>query len=746
LLVLYASGKGRHRLELSVRLRLSRQGGWRVAEGVLPAAPATALSLTVPKPQTELRLGRLSDRRGYETGQADEKIETALGADGAVSIQWRPKVAEALLDRSLTARSTAVLDVQEDGLRLVWRLQLEFGRSQREEFRVGVPADYLLEKVEGQNVRGWQRDQQQPQTVDIMLLKPAKDLEDFTFHLWRKGPVGQGGLTEFEVPVVSVGDAAINEGQLTIRRSPLLELRTLQDAGLRRIDADRVARVAGVERSEPPGGDRVELSQVRLFVPKTHHWFAFGGTMGLATLGEEDDLAAGFVSYTTNQIERLRQTMRGSGKFAKVRAAYNLKQLDTAMSQFQSARSYDANPNLKAQLKASEDALRRGKAELRDFEAAPQQAEMDNRFRLNTRYEGQKSSRSRNVVQDLGGNWFGQPGQAPAPGSGEANSFNNQWLDSSQLNNNATVVVTTDGRAMPEQAGQAGQPGGAKPGQPVIVFGGKCAGELQAQPKAPEVAQGTVKAELAEAGQATVTTDEETGRSGHRADDTVLRYQNRLEQQASRHPAVATTGSAVGLSAGDAFSADLDILPFAPESQAQAATRAESAVDVDALLAAVSRRVQPGGQREIAVRGATAVPAGVAAPTGLASLQLQLPEHEEDFYQVYRFSTPRGEVEITAWAVSDNLLTRLLEVAAVLVAVGVLGYLVRLARAGRFARLWGATGSTLMVCVGLLALLFGILPVAGLAALVAGIAIKVRRAAARSAAAGQPIKAEVVQR
>jgi len=244
LVVLYASGKGRHKLELSVRLRLSRQGGWRVAEGMLPAAPATALSLTVPKPQTELRLGRLSDRRSYETGQADEKIETALGTDGAVSIQWRPKVAEALLDRSLTARSTAVLDVQEDGLRMVWRLQLEFGRSQREEFRVGVPADYLLEKVEGQNVRGWQRDQQQPQTVDIMLLKPAKDREDFTFHLWRKGPVGQGGLAEFEVPVVSVGDAALHEGQLTIRRSPLLDLRTVKDSGLKRIDLDGMAGVA----------------------------------------------------------------------------------------------------------------------------------------------------------------------------------------------------------------------------------------------------------------------------------------------------------------------------------------------------------------------------------------------------------------------------------------------------------------------------------------------------------------------
>ena len=48
--------------------------------------------------------------------------------------------------------------------------------------------------------------------------------------------MGQGDLAEFDVPVVSVGDAALQNGQLTIRRSPLLELRTLDHAGVTRTD------------------------------------------------------------------------------------------------------------------------------------------------------------------------------------------------------------------------------------------------------------------------------------------------------------------------------------------------------------------------------------------------------------------------------------------------------------------------------------------------------------------------------
>ena len=103
-----------------------------------------------------------------------------------MSIAWRPTVAEGQTDRSLTAVSAAVLDAEEDGLRLVWQLRLEFRRSQRERFSVNLPAGYLLEKVEGGNVRGWEiRKTDRGQTVEVTLLQPAKDNEQFTLRLWR---------------------------------------------------------------------------------------------------------------------------------------------------------------------------------------------------------------------------------------------------------------------------------------------------------------------------------------------------------------------------------------------------------------------------------------------------------------------------------------------------------------------------------------------------------------------------------
>ncbi len=246
LLVLHVSGKGRHTFEVGVRLRLDRRGGWRVAEGALPSAPAASLAVTVPQAETDVRLGRVVDRPSYETERPGQTIETALSPDGAVSLQWRPKVAEGQVDRSLTVRSTALLDVQEDGLRLAWQFALEFRRSQREVFTVHAPADYLVERVEGTNVRGWEvREEAGHQAIEVTLLKAARDGEQFAVHLWRRGPVGRGELTEFAAPVLTVPDAALHTGRLAIRRSPLLELRTRARSGLTRTDPSNDAPADG---------------------------------------------------------------------------------------------------------------------------------------------------------------------------------------------------------------------------------------------------------------------------------------------------------------------------------------------------------------------------------------------------------------------------------------------------------------------------------------------------------------------
>jgi hypothetical protein len=235
--VAYIKGKGRHRLSLAVRLRLERRGGWRQASGRLPAAPATSLALRVPDAGTEIRLGGVQDRRIYETAKPGREIITALDPGARLSVQWRPKVAEGEVDRGLTAESSAVVDIREDRLAVAWRLALSFRGGQREFFSVTVPAGYIVEKVEGTNVRGWQnRDSAAGQTLEVSLLKEASDNERFTVHMWRPERFDGAAAKRLAVPVVDVAGAIRHSGTVSVRRSPLLEVRLLSSEGAARTD------------------------------------------------------------------------------------------------------------------------------------------------------------------------------------------------------------------------------------------------------------------------------------------------------------------------------------------------------------------------------------------------------------------------------------------------------------------------------------------------------------------------------
>ncbi len=269
LLVLYVEGKGRHRLDLAVRMKLERRGGWRVAEGTLPHAPATALTLTVPEAETELRLGGVADRRTYETKQPGETIRTALGPGGGVTVRWRPKVSEGHVDYSLTAESAALLDVQEDRVRLTWDLTLQFRRTEREFFTIALPAGYLVEEVAGTNVRGWEiREGAGGRRLEVSLLKAARDGESLRLTLWRPGRVAAAGPETLAVPVVGVEGAVRHSGRLTVRRSPLLDVRTVAARGVTRTDvqADALPRTGA---DDSPLGTRPYQAYAFASVPFT---------------------------------------------------------------------------------------------------------------------------------------------------------------------------------------------------------------------------------------------------------------------------------------------------------------------------------------------------------------------------------------------------------------------------------------------------------------------------------------------
>ncbi|MGN6544826.1 MAG: hypothetical protein ACTHK7_07240, partial [Aureliella sp.] len=237
LFMLHLEGKGRKELAIEVRLKIEKRGGWRVIDGRVPAAPATGLALTVPEAKTEVRFHNFPDRTSVETEKPRETIDTALPVSGRMQLQWRAKIAEAAIDQGLSVDAKAVFDVQEDGLKFAWHGTFDFRRSRRESFTLLVPSEYTIEKVVGNNIRGWNIepvDGGQQLTVD--LLATVAERETLTLFMMRAYTAEPDEPATIAVPVVRVPDAMLQQGQLAVRRSSLLELRTNRSTGLSRID------------------------------------------------------------------------------------------------------------------------------------------------------------------------------------------------------------------------------------------------------------------------------------------------------------------------------------------------------------------------------------------------------------------------------------------------------------------------------------------------------------------------------
>ena len=276
-MLLHTSGKGRKTLDLTIRLGLTRQGGWRISGGRLPAAPSTALTITVPQEQTEVRLSGLPDKGTFESTKANDQIETALADSGALSLSWRPKVTEGMVDRSLTAKSIAAIDVREDAIRVVWQLALDFGRSTRETLQFDVPLGYLVEQVTGENIRGFSvKEENGRQSLTVTLLKSAVGKETLAIHLSQRGVVGQGDLAQFAAPDVRVESAVLHQGDISIRRSTRLDLRAVTVADLSRADAD------GTTAAAEQLADASETSFIPLATFQTYRFVREGFKLTLA--------------------------------------------------------------------------------------------------------------------------------------------------------------------------------------------------------------------------------------------------------------------------------------------------------------------------------------------------------------------------------------------------------------------------------------------------------------------------------
>jgi hypothetical protein len=132
----------------------------------------------------------------------------------------------------------------------------------------------------------------------------------------------------------------------------------------------------------------VERSRARLFLPSSHAWLDFGGTMEPVT--EAGAYEAGYLAYQTEKLKELVQTTRDRNEFAQVRAQWNVKQwqqkLDSHGGELRGRAVGQAAKELESQSRLLQQAA----------ESPPPQAPgpldeaVDNRLRLQRHFDEQE--------------------------------------------------------------------------------------------------------------------------------------------------------------------------------------------------------------------------------------------------------------------------------------------------------------------------------------------------------------------
>lgn len=490
----------------------------------------------------------------------------------------------------------------------------------------------------------------------------------------------------------------------------------------------------------------VEQSQVRLWLPETHRWFAFDGTLRM--VGDADELTADFLAYQNKKMQQLMQVASSESQdvFSRVRARSNALQLGESLqgyvSNFRSSRrSSGVNDRLERELMANSSIVEEAQVQAGQMPADAVEANVGNGTQLWSYFQGQDVARGTNVVNELNLN-FDASGLAATPQSkfavdekgvaeqaGETSSLNRRWVDTNWFGRTERGAVNDA-----EQA--AGERQLAKSLDELSVAG---ADRRQAGVGFEEIEK---KRSFGRGGERDFEDSSKPQQQRVELRDQVQRYQQRLAQDGIDAPMQADGQSQRQLAEsingpGSGALGDVRLVEEAEQQQlglarqfgtmggragggygggyggmggvgGGAASRFGSGVAPSSSTAAGLAAVTEGR----AVEFGTAPQAGL----GLASLDVTIPTRGRE----YLFTTPRGDLVITAEAVDERVVDRGTRLGLVLAGLLVVWLIAKIGIA-LWGRLGPRVGGLLLILLGLASMLSSTLPVLGVAVAACGV-------------------------
>ncbi len=452
---------------------------------------------------------------------------------------------------------------------------------------------------------------------------------------------------------------------------------------------------------------QVEESQVRVFLPDTHKWFGFDGTMGIAA--ESGDLWAGYLKYKTQQIRTATENLTSANPYTRLRARSNLVQLGRKIEQLQQLPDHYSieSTGILAE-RAGNESQRVARGTAATGSAATGRAGhplSGNRKQLGDLYFQQSTEVGRNAVNTQGAN-FESLDLSAAMGR-EWRTRNRRTR--SQRARSSWAKSRPSGSARPDWA-QCPIPGMGDRSRRDHCCTRKTAAPMdEARPsrelskRKPRVRHLTLPRKRNSNGSNSKPSEISRGEQGEQAEgrpeSKLERFRNQLESGAVEEDDSAV-GSQLSYVEGES---PVDGVPRQPSSAAFSSDgRCKRAVG------------QPGDLHQLGMAGQ--MPSGPAATpsTGLASLDIEFPLRGTE----YRFTTPGGDTNIAGRAIERPLLSRSMRLLAVTLVLALVGVIYPRVRRSSIDAVLNRGVCLLLIFAGLMLVLLA--PWIGLAALLIG--------------------------
>ncbi len=236
-LLLILPEKGDYELELDFSARVNTSPGEKYIDFRIPSSPLTKIDMTIPGKDLDVKVEPMLSQKSQVVGNNTE-FSAFLSPEGIVNVRWLAKSTESKADKSLIfAKLFSELYVKESVYLLNTQISLSVMQAKADSFKVRIPRELSLVRVDGKNIKDWEMAEDGVLSVNLY-----EEIEgDYVFSVLTE-KYRDLNETSFAVPQFEIVDAKREDGEIIIKADPSL-----------RVNVEKKDRVTQIDPKELQG-------------------------------------------------------------------------------------------------------------------------------------------------------------------------------------------------------------------------------------------------------------------------------------------------------------------------------------------------------------------------------------------------------------------------------------------------------------------------------------------------------------